>query len=267
MKIAGKTRLVSFGCSFTSGHEIIDHELLNITFDECNALKRKIGSIVKFDDFMQEKTGLNLIELSDISSKRAYAAKLSDKLNLEYKTYAWHGHALEHSALFLLQSMHSGELDPERDLLFFGLTTPQRYLHFGPTGEDLTRVISNEVNEIDLYYNPYKIMQTYAFALKLIITTCKEAKFDFIMQPVVDTNFMRYNTHTFNFYNDMIEFWEFMPVFDGILEEALTYSIDPEVNLHNYNRAVDNPVCGYLHPTEEVHELFAERLYDTITKK
>jgi hypothetical protein len=267
MKLDGKTRLVSFGCSFTSGHELIDHELLNITFEQCNELKQRAGSILEFDNYMQEKTGMTLKEIAKLSAKRTYAAKLSNKLNLKYKTYAWHGHGLEHNVLTFLQALHNGELNPETDLLFFGLTTPQRYLHFGGAGNDLTRVISDQVNTIDLYYNSYKIMQTYGYALKLIIASCKETNFDFIMQPIVDTSFMRYDRERNNFYSDMIEFWEFMPIFDGILEEALTYSIDPESNLHKFNWLVDNRLCGFKHPIEEVHEFFAEHLYDKIIKK
>jgi hypothetical protein len=41
MKYNGKTRLISFGCSFTAGYELIDHELLGISFDECNKIKRQ----------------------------------------------------------------------------------------------------------------------------------------------------------------------------------------------------------------------------------
>ena len=41
MNLEGKKRLVSFGCSFTSGAELIDHELLKISFDDCNKMKQK----------------------------------------------------------------------------------------------------------------------------------------------------------------------------------------------------------------------------------
>lgn len=267
MNLTGKKRLVSFGCSFTSGHEIIDHELLNITFERCNALKQRVGSIQAFDNYLQEKTGLSHAELTNMSSKRTYSAKLANKLNLDYKTYAWPGHALEHNALLFLQAIHQKELNPETDLIFFGLTTPQRYLHFGPDGVDLTRVISDQVNDIDLYYNSYKIMQTYAFALKLIITTCKEANFDLVMQPVANKNFMRYVKNFPNFYHDMIETWTFMPMFDEILQETLFYSINSDICLHSYNHLVNHRICGYKHPVEEAHEYFAEHLYDTIIKK
>lgn len=265
MKFEGKKRLVSFGCSFTSGHEIIDHELLNISFDECNSLKKKIGSISKFDLYMEKTTGKSLRQLSDISSKRAYAAKLSDRLDLEYKSYAWHGHALEHSVLLFLQALHKGELNSQTDLLFFGLTSPQRYLHFGSDGRDLTRVIYSPFNNIDMFYNSYKIMQTYGFSLQQIIATCKERKFDFILQPVVPLNFMKYDSKVHNYYVDMIGGWEFMPVFDEILSESLKYSIDAEADLHDFIDPDIHKDCQYAHPCEEVHELFARHLYDRIT--
>ena len=264
MKLGGKKRLVSFGCSFTSGHEIVDHELLNISFEECNSLKKKIGSISKFDEYLEKTTGKCIRSLSDISSKRAYAAKLSEKLNLEYKTYAWHGHALEHSVLLFLQALHKGELNPATDLLFFGLTTPQRYLHFGPDGRDLTRVIHSPFNNIDYFYNSYKIMQTYGFCLQQILATCKEAKFDFILQPVVPVKFMKYNQEEHNYYADMIGCWEFMPLFDKILNESLEYSIDAATHLHDFIDHDIHKTCQYLHPCEEVHDLFAEHLYDKI---
>lgn len=266
MKIyEGKKRLVSFGCSFTSGHEIIDHELLNISFDECNAIKEKIGSIVKFDHYLEEKTGKSIRELSKISSRRAYAAKLASKLNLDYMTYAWHGHALEHSVLLFLNALCEKKLDPKTDLLFFGLTSPQRFLHFGPEGADLTRVIHEPLNDIDLYYNSYKIMQTFGFSLQQIYTTCKSLNFDFIMQPVSPKHFMKYDEKVYNYYSDINRGWKFLPLFDKIVDDSLEYSIDQDVNLHIFQDPKIHKRCQFRHPIEEVHELFAEHLYDKIT--
>lgn len=264
MKLDGKKRLVSFGCSFTSGHEIIDHELLNITFDECNSIKKKIGSITKFDEYLEKTTGKPATELSEISSNRAYAGKLAYKLNLSYKSYAWHGHALEHSVLLFLQALYNGELNPDTDLLFFGITTPQRYLHFGPDGRPLTRVIRTDFTEIDVYYNSYKIMQTYGFALNQIIGICKEANFDFVIQPVVITKLLRYMSGVDNYYSDMIRCWEFMPLFEKILEKSLEHSIDANAHLHQFYDPSVHKTCHYAHPCEEVHELFARQLYDKI---
>lgn len=257
-----KKRFVSFGCSFTSGHEIIDHEFLNTTFDDCNFRKQKIGSRVKFDLYLEKETGKPIKELVKLSSKRSYAGKLAGLLNLEYKTYALHGHALEHSVLLFLQALHNRELNPDTDLLFFGLTTPQRYLHFGLDGEASTRVINNNFTEVDLFYNSYKIMQTYGFALNQIITTCKELNFDFILQPVISKDLLGYVVNKNNYYCDMIESWEFMPIFDEILEKSLEYSIDPNSYLHKFNDLKRYKQCFFLHPCEDVHELFARDLYD-----
>ena len=186
MKYNGKTRLISFGCSFTSGAELIDHEILGISFNECNKIKHQWLADKKpmpeFECYVAREGNMTLGEYVNVCSKRSYAAKLADKLGLEHVNYAIPGSAVDHMVLDLFRGHYTQKINPETDLIFLGITTPHRYVCFSPEkiGAALSRVISDhDFIDSDMHYNDYKVMQTYLSALQNFKNFCIVNNFDF----------------------------------------------------------------------------------------
>jgi hypothetical protein len=279
MKLEGKTRLISFGCSFTAGSELIDHEVLGISFDECNKMKHQWIAdrkpMHKFEDYVSRAGKMTLEEYINFSSKRSYAAKLADKLGLEHVNYAIPGSAVDHMVLDLFRGHYTKKLNPETDLIFLGMTTPHRYLSFSPekTGVPVSRVMSDrDFEDSDMHYNDYKVMQTYLFALQNFKNFCIVNNFYFYMQPSFPKELLFYNdpkSRHGNMFADMYVDWQYLPTFKEIFQGILDYSIDPAISLFTaYNNQMHDlvtpPLCGFKHPPEIAHVLFAEALYDKI---
>jgi len=278
MKLEGKTRLISFGCSFTSGAELIDHEVLGISFDECNKIKHQWISdrkpMYNFENYVAREGKMTSKEYINASSKRSYAAKLADKLGLEHVNYSIPGSAVDHMLLDLFRGYYTAKLNPKTDLIFLGITSPHRYLSFSPesVGIPCSRVMSDRsVEDSDMHYNDYKVMQTYLFALQNFKNFCIVNNFEFYMQPVFPKELLFYNdpkSKHGNMFADMYFDWQYLPTFKEMFQRILDCSIDPNISLFTrYNESrhrAESPPCGFKHPPEIAHVLFAEELYDKI---
>ena len=279
MKLDGKTRLISFGCSFTSGAELIDHEILGISFNECNKIKhqwladKKLMS--EFEFYVAREGNMTLGEYVNAGSKRSYAAKLADKLGLEHVNYAIPGSAVDHMVLDLFRGHYTQKINPETDLIFLGITTPHRYVCFSPekTGAALSRVISDrDFIDSDMHYNDYKVMQTYLFALQNFKNFCIVNNFDFYLQPVPPKHLLFDNgpqSKHGNIFADIYFDWQYLQTFEKMFQEILDCSVDSDLSLFAGVRARDvtEPLCGFKHPPENAHKYFAEKLYVKISNK
>jgi hypothetical protein len=271
MNLKGKKRIISFGCSFTSGAELIDHELLGISFDDCNKMKHKWTSdkipMHEFEDYVTRNANLTSKQYINMCSKRSYVYKLADKLGLEHVNYAVPGSAVDHMVLNLFQAYHTQQINPETDIIFLGITTPHRYLTFSPerTGAALSRVMDYyHVQDSDMHYNDYKIMQTYFFALQNFKNFCIANNFDFYLQPVPPIKLLFYNDtdpKTGNMFADINSAWSFLPIFKKLFEDIMQYSVSSNLSLFSGH---DRTFCGFMHPTETAHERFSQELYDKI---
>lgn len=278
MKLDGKTRLISFGCSFTSGAELIDHEVLGISFEECNKIKHQWISdrkpLHKFENYVAREGKMTSEEYINASSKRSYAAKLADKLGLEHVNYAIPGSAVDHMVLDLFRGHYTAKLNPKTDLIFLGMTSPHRYLSFSPenTGAACSRVISDrDFEDADMHYNDYKVMQTYLFALQNFKNFCIVNNFEFYMQPVFPKELLFYDgpkSKDGNMFADIYFDWQYLLTFKEMFQGVLDCSIDSNTSLFTrYNDLISGtipPLCGFKHPPEIAHVFFAEELYDKI---
>lgn len=274
MNIHGKKNIAFFGCSFTSGHELIDHELLQVSFEECNDMKRKHiksgKSFGEFDAFIKERAGITNDQYNHLSSKRSYAGKLADKLGLNHKNYAEPGLSVEHSALKFFNAFYSGELKPETDVIFFGLTTPHRYLYFTDDGLALTRVMSHlDFQDADVFHTDYKIIQSYYFSVQNVMNFCIKHSFEFVIQPIVNWGLLYPDIVSSNYerFLNLNRNWQYLPMFRKMLDEFLSHSIDESLNLMSKYLRAAHGICGFNHPPEIAHDMFSEALYDKIITK
>lgn len=274
MNLNNKKRMVFFGCSFTSGHELMDHELLGVSFEQCNHMKqehlKRKKSVGEFDAFVKNTAGISNNEYNQLSSKRTYAAKLASKLGLEHINYAEPGLATEHSVLKLFDAFYSGEIDPATDVIFLGLTTPHRYLYFTEHGLPLTRVMGHlNYTPEDLHYNDYKVMQSYYFAIENFKNFCYSNSFDFVLQPIVNKGLLLTGIvqPEYELFMSIDENWKYKSMFKKMLVDTLKYAIDENETLVSKYRPESQGRCGFQHPPEIAHEFFARALYDQIINR
>lgn len=271
LNLTGKKNIAFFGCSFTAGHELADHDLLGVSFDECNRMKmehlRAKRTLGEFDQLVKDTANITQEEYNEISSRRSYAGKLARKLNLNQINFAEPGLAAEHSAFKFFDAFYSGKLNPETDVIFFGLTTPHRYLFFDSSGTALTRVMSHEVFfDEDLFHNDYKIMQSYYFAVQNCMNFCLRHSFEFVLQPVVTKHMLLPGMvrSEYEMFLEMDRNWQYLHMFRKMLDEFMKYSVDDTITLRTGYLPEKHGVCGFKHPTEIAHKMFAENLYAKI---
>jgi hypothetical protein len=271
MTLEGKKRLISFGCSFTSGAELIDHEILGISFENCNKMKRQWiadkKQMIEFEHFVIHTGKTNWKEYINLCSKRSYAAKLATKLGLEHVNYALPGSAADHMVLDLFREHYTEKLNSTTDLLLLGMTMPHRYLCFTEHGSPASRVLSErDFLTSDAHYNDYKVMQTYLCALQNFKNFCIVNNYDFYIQPILPKDLLFYNdpkSKVRNIFPDMHFNWQYLLTFKKIFQELLDCSIDENISLFSRSEEY-GMVCGFKHPPEQAHVFFTEALYDKI---
>lgn len=270
-----KTRMMFFGCSFTAGSELVDHELLGISFDECNKLKhehtKKKRGIGEFQRYVIRTAKIDMKEYIDLGAVRAYGFKLCSKLGMEFKNYAVGGDSVENSLLSLYTAFCKGEIDPKTDVIFLGVTTPHRYMSFDERGVLYSRVMSHEnPMQSDYHYNDYKILQIFYHALEAFKNFCIVHDIQFIIQPIVHKKllFPPINNHKSNLFANLFDAsvlgWEYLSVFDSIKNGVFSYEVTDKELVFGYDPQKDG-ICGFGHPTEKAHITYSGILYDAIT--
>ena len=113
-------RISFFGCSFTAGQELRDHELLGVTFDECNKMKQKMA-IHEFERKLNDKvfggagfeTELGLRpKLEEYNRTLSYGPKVAQLLGLDYQNFARIAASLELSLLSMLLLDNTNKINP-----------------------------------------------------------------------------------------------------------------------------------------------------------
>lgn len=115
-------RVLAYGCSWTAGDEILDHEIIGMSFSECNRLK----SLHSTNDF-NEKYNIN--KLSDINRNASWAARLAKLMGKPFENRAVGGSCMDHIYYNIYIDMLKNNIGP-RDLVLVGLTSPNRFLQF-----------------------------------------------------------------------------------------------------------------------------------------
>lgn len=123
-------RIVAYGCSWTAGDEILDHEILDLTFEECNKLKRKTNLSKWLDEPYLNTTKGKFIYLNrDKNLNASWAAHLAKILNVKFSNRALGGSGIDEHYFRLVRDIHGGNVT-KNDLVVIGLTTPDRITFF-----------------------------------------------------------------------------------------------------------------------------------------
>ena len=122
-------RIVSFGCSFTAGTEILDYQL-DPYFVK---LKHKLDAYQWWQAIQQDKKQSRLLDQLRLQERNhAWPAKLAAILGVEWLNLAHPGNSNEHATWEVEHSLISNQLR-DTDLVIVGLTNMQRSMFFSST--------------------------------------------------------------------------------------------------------------------------------------
>lgn len=121
-------RIIAYGCSYTAGDELRDHEILGLEFKTCQHLKRTMG-FRSFFNYKPKKSKLpygKLIEENDIINREAsWAAHLARRLKKDFINRAKGGSSLDIIFLRIVNDLINGKIEKD-DVVFVGITSPHR---------------------------------------------------------------------------------------------------------------------------------------------
>ena len=118
------TRIIFYGCSFTAGAELSDHEYApNLTIDQVDDLKRKI----KHEFY--SKYNVDWSELAKRDYEKSWAKSCADQLGLEYVNKATLGASMDEITYYIEMDLASGFIK-DTDIIFVGITSANRIFRF-----------------------------------------------------------------------------------------------------------------------------------------
>lgn len=123
-------RIISYGCSFTAGSELTDHEVMGITEEElivCARQNNYVSVSQIYDHFSVTPEIRDKIAKSN--REKSWPNFIAQKYNIPLLNRAINGSSLSHASYRILQDMHNNIIHPT-DLILVGITSPNRWFQF-----------------------------------------------------------------------------------------------------------------------------------------
>jgi len=259
-----------FGCSFTSAGETDDHEILGISFEECNKLK-KTTSVKDLNEMMKNKlvqgkypdphTAYEYIRSS--CKKNSWAITLSELLNVNCINLAESGSSMQECVFNLKLVEQKITRDdyvflglPPIPRLFFlteHLAHPERIMLANPYGEKYWDALIPFFPDIHLYREYFNSIDEI-----IRICRCKGVKL-FILPAYTEIHSVseklaekKIKWQNSEFYHKLLDF------FSEIENKISEYYIDIPLIKFQYDFL---PLCGYNHPNIEAHRAYGNEIY------
>ena len=123
-------RIISYGCSFTAGSELTDHEVMGITEEQLIVCARQndyVSVSQIYDHFSVTPEIRDKIAKSN--REKSWPNFIAQKYNIPLLNRAINGSSLSHASYRILQDMHNNIIHPT-DLILVGITSPNRWFQF-----------------------------------------------------------------------------------------------------------------------------------------
>jgi len=257
------TRIVAYGCSYTAGDELLDHEILGMSFDECNRLKKQFSNVKEFHN--QKINGNTIFELIKNDGRNinaSWASQLATKFDKTCINNAVGGSSIEEHFYLILKDMSAGKILPT-DLVLVGLTMPDRIFIY-PTGSDKphSKLLSNEwpwadsklkEHAINYFFTDFSIILNYYKTIKLLSTL--DTKINIRLQPM--RPIIIPGNEDFGYKSTEKELNDYV---DSVWLDCQSIMLNSQITLmHDPTRR-----CGFGHPTVEQHAILVEQLVQSM---
>lgn len=258
-------RCFFFGCSFTEGSEICDNELLGISREDCDKLKRKM-KLSKFYDYMydivQKKYQLqndrNIISdfVRNNNIEKSWAKHLSIRLDMDCVNLARGGTGHEFLICELERTIDMIDSD---DIVFIGLTSPDRYLVIDDNWNPVNKLLNTGKHPFDVFTEK-TIIWNYWRQVRHISLLLNSRNIQHYFVPVFLSEIWSWESNNSNIGNLVDKF-----------KDSITPRMIPLRSLKTeliYGLPHPPKVCpyetGYEHVYEEGHILYANLVYEQL---
>ena len=263
-------RMLFLGCSFVAGDELRDHEILGISMEECDEIKRNTPQNIFYNDIVYKK--LPYEKYSDYSFKATWAYKLSQKFDLTYVNRSRGGGGSQH-CLFSANILEHVDNMQQGDVLFVGLTFVERLFHIDENFYDHVvvmgfdppkRLVSYE--HMHNFFTLPHMLWAYYSSFNSIMDICHR-----LNVPVV---FVRMINHlvlptledevrkTAEFTMDQPTVENYFKQIDKMKKKLDERTLDI-LSLSDCSTSIDHH-HGYGHPTCYAHDILATNVYDRL---
>ena len=272
-------RIVAYGCSYTVGDEIMDHDVLRMTFAECNGIKHKYlntGGVASAWDGWKTgwKDALKLGIMpppkqfkidyrtdrwhSYLHRQMSWAGQLAKRLHVQFENRAVIGSGLDEHYFKIYNDFQNGKIN-DNDLVLCGLTNYHRIIDFRtnryePANNTLiSYLIPNEEGSrlfLELFNNDFMI---YQYCKNIHLLHCLGSKMNLLMQPMQKEVIL---DHIIG-----LDIPETKQYAESIWNECASSFLSKLYLSDEY------PRCGFGHPSLESHTLLAEQLEDLVRDK
>lgn len=277
-------RIVAYGCSHTEASETEDHNILGISHDECDYLKRKT-SPDEFYSKLLNNAEIESSELKKLNKQNSYIKHLSDMFEVDSVNHALGGSGLDYCSYLLSKHLYDPDSKDENcikknDLIIVGFTCPNRLFYFSDFNPgydtDSTHLLVSDDSRwkktgkyfyahcIDTIANDKTLGWKYFQQLNYLSMLSKENNNRIILVP------MTHSAQNWIKIKDL----ELSKLFNNRLYETsclLPESFEPFLlhvfqDTNSRKKATKDEICGYGHAKTEEHIKFAKRLYKELTK-
>lgn len=253
-----------FGCSMTEASESADHELLGISREECDKLKKK-HNFLTFGKYLyaevKKKHNLKDSELYDFITeryrKKSWAKYLSNYIKTDYVNLAVGGTGFEY--LLMVLEKHIDLINPREDIVFIGLTSMDRYFVLDDYWAADNRFLAYGDHPYDvLTENTFK--WNFWRQIRHITLLLESRNIRYYLVPV-----MLHET----WYPCEDKFFQF-----GYLVNKFKENVDDKIvpvkqlltELRERVPDYKKFITGHGHVYEEAHQLYAQLIYEAIKK-
>ena len=254
--------IICSGDSYTAGDEIMDHVFMNVSFEECNKIKRQYIQHGKTLDAKSKfKNDYNIWTADkELNRNHSWAAYLAKHLDLPFVNRAVNGSSID-QIYFSIQSDLLNSSILETDLVLVGLTTPFRIVDFRDP-EMLKTLRPNNLDATNAENKLFVELFNDDFALFHYFKTVESlhnlnSKITIRLQPIslgispTSFSFKYKLNHTRSYINNV---WKNSNTSIVLPDEYL--------RIQMINRQLK--VCEYGHAPVESHIVLAEKMYNQL---
>lgn len=258
MEILNKiNRIVAYGCSYTAGDELLDHEILGMSFDECNRLKKQFSNVKEFhNQKINGNTIFDLIKNDGRNINASWASQLATRFDKTYIGRAVGGSSIEEHYYSIVKDISNNQI-VQTDLVLVGLTIPDR-IFIWPINSDkpYSKLLSNtwqwsdsklKEHAINYFFTDFSIILNYYKTMKLLSTL--DTKINIRLQPMSRKIIPR--DELFAYKSTTKELNDYV---NSVWSDCQSIMLNSGIALaHNSNYR-----CGFGHPTVEEHTKLAQ---------
>ena len=257
-------RIIFYGCSYTSGSELADQELMpNLSKEEIDKLK------IKEQFHFYSRFDQNIVD--QLENEKSWSRWFSNELNLPWVNRALRGSSMGNIIFNIEKDLNNKEI-LDNDLVIVGITSPERICLFNDYGA-FTQILHANNQKWDKKFKEDFILNIFNDEYNLF-NWYKDIRYlDLLSNKLNGRLFHQYVWSTFpellKFGADSVPWYNIKDYMKKILNENTTfdYTIDNELSFTALKAWEPENREVLFHPKLEIHQNFGRQLAKSFRNK